>query len=1367
MFSLKALLPKLSSVCLLLALAASSIAAGTAAFAEGETGSQGEYSSRGGSPWATYYRYLEENPEIYAMADKTYPHGETKYGEHGETEKKVPGPKIPGKIWPIVTQPHIPQGPEKMMNWAKTMDRVTGYSREEIGSVNLSPAFAALSMGVAGQMLADELQSPQATMPRAREEQNQQIQLSADNTAAMERQQAGCAIDFVASYLYNFTVEEGNKWNKVRNQLFLPMALLLLLPGAVLAQVKSIASQGMPVLGEISPFDGIIRSIIAIFLIPATYLVVNYGIDVANSITKVVSEEYFNIFRSNMYEDAMCAHIRAFPFREPIENKNFVPNQEAKMTQFSPHKTPFAELESKMLAVKLTDPCAKLNIVPADRANEQVKYSVNAQRNAYNTANAALAMAWNILCAFQMAYLYYLWFVGPVVAALWVYPMKQLRDAFPSWCEGVITICFWSLFWSTVVLLMACFRGVDETGTVIMTALNFLATACVKFAFDFAGLVKDAGREAGRMAEKMAHGAKGASQGGHGAQSGAQGTNGHASHGAAGQNGTHGGSGAPSSLNAGEGVAGVGADGSAGGLALGEAGNDAAGGGVRALNAGASDKIGHVSMHDFPHPPLGNHHHGNALGTVGTALGGAGLWTAIAAMAQPHFMNHGQAPAAPGGPVAPNGSGTGTGFAGAGDAGGTDASGVDAGGADASGTISGVNPSVVNEGDLYEHNWGEAALNAPIGDVSVDPDGPPLATPPINPALTLTPMDAPAMPNMPGLPPSSIADGSTGAPNMPNVPGAPNAAQAALVADITGNNPGASTHHGAHGAGHAETATNAAVAGQRSADMTIAGKDLHALHHGPGEHPANGPQTAHAGQHAHAEAHQPNAMFKDAAAGAANGMPPSQRDEIAQKQQQLADQAREQWLQQAASAQWNANQPNTNNAVASLFNTDYSNTNNSSQQYNGSQQQYIDYNNTSPQAQYVDYNSTNTVSSGGGLSNALGYGTTDATATPSGYDSSAASFAALAQSVTGDTVSALPDNSGSATVDPGISTTASGSSDYSSYSYDNSTSYDSDSATAYDSTIYGADAPASNYDYGSSAGMPYGVSTSVSASISNTDTTQSESYNNALAAGGFVAPPPDSTPYVGNISTSAQTAPYGDSNLTSNQITNNNSNANQDMSITPQPPVESQNLSFNNVDVSQVSALNSNTTATSSPGSVEAHISPQPTNHAPAAGEPTINYGNAAAAGAAGMMAASATNAQQHLRNQLAYPDGGTKKEAPINQPKPVKIKPPAGGPPGSMPPANKQSALGAALGKANTGQAQQPPKAGSGQPPRNAGGKPPAPVKATYAKGSLQDAVQSNNTRNRYIEPGKMTPEEQAELEERARQLSQSWLPSDETPKP
>ncbi len=462
--------------------------------------------SSGNSPVTMMKQWLRQTPGNCVDASTEFPNGKINYGEHGETKEECAGPQLPGKIWPCTLPPCQTKGPEKMMAWCKEMDTVCGYSKPEVGSCNLSPAVCALALATSSQMLADQLQSPQACMPRAREEQNQQVQQQADNCAAMERAQAGCALDFCASYLRNFTVDDNNKWNKVRNQLFIPMAILLLLPGAILAQTKATVSQGFAVLGDCSPFDGLYRSVVGMFLIPGTYLVVNYGIDLSNSITYTISSEYQRIFGTDMYQDAMAAHIRAFPFRQPAECKNYVPQQEAKMGPLCANNTPFAKFEGKMLDVKLMDPAAGLNIVPPDRANEQTSYGCNAQRQAYNGANACLAMTWNVLCAFQMAYLYYLWFVGPVVAALWVYPSKQLRDAFPSWCEGVLTICFWSLFWNTTILLMACFRGVDDTGTVIMTALNFLSTACVKFAFDFAGLVKDAGKAAAREMQKAAGG---------------------------------------------------------------------------------------------------------------------------------------------------------------------------------------------------------------------------------------------------------------------------------------------------------------------------------------------------------------------------------------------------------------------------------------------------------------------------------------------------------------------------------------------------------------------------------------------------------------------------------------------------------------------------------------------------------------------------------------------------------------------------------------------------------------------------------------------------------------------------------------------
>jgi len=353
---------------------------------------------------------------------------------------------------------------------------------------------------------------PQTQMHNAEAEGQAQATQAGNAAADSARDQAAGAISFCANYLENFTTQP--QWNMLRDQIFVPMAILLLLPGAALAQMRAIIAAGSPVLGEVNPFEGILRSIVAIFLIPATALVVNYGIDLDNSITYTINSEYSRIFGSDMYKDALCAEIRATPVRQTQSNRNAYDLPTYKGTPIKGGKTPFALFEGAMMENSLQDPCANINEAPKERADEAMSSGVAATRMMMNGSNATMCSAWNILCAFQMAYLYYLWCVGPIMAALWVYPLRTLRNALPSWVEGVVTLCFWSLFWNTVILLMACFKGVDETGTMIMTALNFLATASVKYAFDFAGLVKAAGQEAAGMAAGAAKGAAGAGSGG-------------------------------------------------------------------------------------------------------------------------------------------------------------------------------------------------------------------------------------------------------------------------------------------------------------------------------------------------------------------------------------------------------------------------------------------------------------------------------------------------------------------------------------------------------------------------------------------------------------------------------------------------------------------------------------------------------------------------------------------------------------------------------------------------------------------------------------------------------------------------------------
>lgn len=335
----------------------------------------------------------------------------------------------------------------------------------------------------------------------------------ANSMAGAASDQAQSAIGFVQQFLVNFTADPISPFQLLRNQLFVPMAILLLLPGAVLAQAKAMVAQGSPILGEISPFEGLTRSLIAAFLIPASLLVINYGIDVSNSITFTINAQYLLLFGGDMYQDAINAENRALPVRQPQTNKNYIPPDNGQSQAQS------------ALAQASPDPETKFESMadPKTTADEQETSDMTTNRLAMNGANAALAMTWNIMCAFQMAYLYYLWCMGPIAAALWVWPMERLRSAFPSWVEGVITLCFWSLFWNTVVLLMACFNGIGDTGAVIMTALNGLATLCVQFAFDFSSLISygAASQLAGSVAQAMqgATGGGGAQGSGGGARS--------------------------------------------------------------------------------------------------------------------------------------------------------------------------------------------------------------------------------------------------------------------------------------------------------------------------------------------------------------------------------------------------------------------------------------------------------------------------------------------------------------------------------------------------------------------------------------------------------------------------------------------------------------------------------------------------------------------------------------------------------------------------------------------------------------------------------------------------------------------------------
>lgn len=528
-------------------------------------------------------------------------------------------------IWPLVVPTAVSQTP------TRRDESIQKDLFQTFGLPVSDTQFQVIERYNQNRML-EQMFDPERFMWMANSTAGLQATSAANSAANATTNQAESAIDFTKKYLTNFTAQAGNRWQVIRDQLFIPMAILLLLPGAVLAQVRAIVAQGSPVFGDVNPFEGIIRSIVAIFLIPGTFLVINYGIDVANSITFTIGDEYRRIFGTDMYADAICAEQRAFASNTPGSNLNAVlPNNgQAQDNGNTAGTSVWNPYEAMTLVTRKYDPCAHIDtqVVPDESADWQKQIT----RMLTNGGNVALTGTWNIMCAFQMAFLYYLWCMGPIAAALWVWPIAKLRQALPSWIEGVIVLCFWALFWNTVVLLMACFRGVGDSGTVIMSALNCLSTACVQYAFDFSGLVSN-GASAGfqQAMQSATNNAAQTAAGAGGSKAGAAGAGGAGGTG----KGTAGGGGAGSNSRLGalnsamqrataqnQGSALMGGGGP--GHALSAASHVSPGGPLPHL--GSALPPGHGSDPGIPggvpHPPLSGHGAPGGIGAAGVHPGG-------------------------------------------------------------------------------------------------------------------------------------------------------------------------------------------------------------------------------------------------------------------------------------------------------------------------------------------------------------------------------------------------------------------------------------------------------------------------------------------------------------------------------------------------------------------------------------------------------------------------------------------------------------------------------------------------------------------------------------------------------------------------
>ncbi|CAN5540700.1 hypothetical protein BH10CYA1_BH10CYA1_18540 [soil metagenome] len=254
-------------------------------------------------------------------------------------------------------------------------------------------------------------------------------------------------------------------------QTFLPIAILLVLPGALLTQIKGLVKSG--IVGDendedsVSPFVGILRATIAIFLIFATQLIVSYTIDVGNSMTEVVAQQ------------VQLQDIASWSASETSRPKG----ADAKAQELIDAK------QSGKSAFK---------------------------RAAFGFINSLFTNALVILLAYQTVMICYLYLLGPIAAAFYAWPSTTnalFKNVFTNWMNGLISLTLWRFWWSLIILCM-CVRiqWLKDLGEynpnspwegVVYTAFVVMLTYVPFMAFEFkpgsmvASLLEKAGQGGG------------------------------------------------------------------------------------------------------------------------------------------------------------------------------------------------------------------------------------------------------------------------------------------------------------------------------------------------------------------------------------------------------------------------------------------------------------------------------------------------------------------------------------------------------------------------------------------------------------------------------------------------------------------------------------------------------------------------------------------------------------------------------------------------------------------------------------------------------------------------------------------------------
>lgn len=249
-------------------------------------------------------------------------------------------------------------------------------------------------------------------------------------------------------------------------QCYIPLAILFLLPGAVITQVKSQVSGGFNIENVQSPFEGIIRSIVAIFLIPATQVIVSYSIDVGNSmaysckdwvdlptIFKWAHNVTYNTKVNNIDNTIEPPQGRLGTEEQGDDPLDGTSDQQGRGRQdgmatvnmvvnYGPHGRGWGDNDAERVTVQ-----------------EEQTWLSEVGEVLFNMANYLFATFVIILGGYQLVLMCYLFLLGPLAAAFYAWPSMPSKNGlfqgvFGNWVNGVISCSLWRFYWMVILLVM-------------------------------------------------------------------------------------------------------------------------------------------------------------------------------------------------------------------------------------------------------------------------------------------------------------------------------------------------------------------------------------------------------------------------------------------------------------------------------------------------------------------------------------------------------------------------------------------------------------------------------------------------------------------------------------------------------------------------------------------------------------------------------------------------------------------------------------------------------------------------------------------------------------------------------------------------